>query len=74
MKRNLTEGNVTKSLLLFAGPMILGNLMQPFVSEKIPGKRELMENGLLIILFRVIITSDSIKNKQTKVWRIQYVK
>lgn len=28
MKRDLTEGNVTKSLLLFAGPMILGNLMQ----------------------------------------------
>lgn len=28
MKRNLTEGNVTKSLLLFAAPMILGNLMQ----------------------------------------------
>ena len=29
-KRNLTEGNVTKSLLLFAGPMILGNLLQQF--------------------------------------------
>lgn len=28
MKRSLTEGNVTKSLLLFAAPMILGNLMQ----------------------------------------------
>lgn len=27
-KRNLTEGNVTKTLLLFAAPMILGNLMQ----------------------------------------------
>ena len=29
-ERDLTEGNVTKSLLLFAGPMILGNLLQQF--------------------------------------------
>ncbi|MDE7427710.1 MAG: oligosaccharide flippase family protein, partial [Lachnospiraceae bacterium] len=28
MNRDLTEGNVTKSLLMFAGPMILGNLLQ----------------------------------------------
>ncbi len=28
MKRNLTEGNVAKALLLFAGPMILGNMLQ----------------------------------------------
>lgn len=28
MKQNLTEENVTKSLLRFAGPMILGNLLQ----------------------------------------------
>lgn len=28
MKRSPTEGNVIKSLLLFAAPMILGNLMQ----------------------------------------------
>jgi len=28
MKRDLTEGNITKAMLLFAGPMILGNLMQ----------------------------------------------
>lgn len=28
MKRSLTEGSVTKSLLLFAAPMILGNLLQ----------------------------------------------
>lgn len=28
MNRDLTEGNVTKSLLYFAGPMILGNLLQ----------------------------------------------
>ncbi len=30
MKKNLTQGNVTKNLLLFAGPMILGNLLQQF--------------------------------------------
>lgn len=29
-KRNLTEGNVTKTLLVFAAPMILGNLLQQF--------------------------------------------
>lgn len=29
-KRNLTEGNVTKTLLAFAAPMILGNLLQQF--------------------------------------------
>ena len=28
MKKNLTTGNVTKTMLLFAGPMILGNLLQ----------------------------------------------
>ena len=28
MNRDLTKGNVTSSLLLFAGPMILGNLLQ----------------------------------------------
>ncbi|MCM1190159.1 MAG: MATE family efflux transporter [bacterium] len=28
MKRDLTRGNVTGSLLIFAGPMILGNLLQ----------------------------------------------
>ena len=30
MQRNLTQGNVTKSMLLFAYPMILGNLLQQF--------------------------------------------
>lgn len=30
MKKNLTQGNVTKNMLLFAGPMILGNLLQQF--------------------------------------------
>ena len=28
MKKDLTKGNVTKNMLLFAGPMILGNLLQ----------------------------------------------
>lgn len=28
MKKDLTTGNVTKTILLFAGPMILGNLLQ----------------------------------------------
>lgn len=28
MKRDLTQGNVTGTILLFAGPMILGNLLQ----------------------------------------------
>ena len=28
MKKDLTKGNVTKTMLLFAGPMILGNLLQ----------------------------------------------
>ena len=28
MKKDLTQGNVTKNMLLFAGPMILGNLLQ----------------------------------------------
>lgn len=30
MQQNLTQGNVTKSMLFFAGPMILGNLLQQF--------------------------------------------
>lgn len=30
MHQNLTKGNVTKSMLLFAVPMILGNLLQQF--------------------------------------------
>ncbi|MCI9336761.1 MAG: MATE family efflux transporter [Lachnospiraceae bacterium] len=30
MKKDLTQGNVTSNLLLFAGPMILGNLLQQF--------------------------------------------
>ncbi len=28
MKKDLTQGNVTKTMLLFAGPMIVGNLLQ----------------------------------------------
>ena len=28
MKKDLTQGNVAKTMLLFAGPMILGNLLQ----------------------------------------------
>lgn len=28
MGKNLTEGNVSKTMLLFSGPMILGNLLQ----------------------------------------------
>lgn len=28
MKKDLTQGNVTKTLLLFSGPMIMGNLLQ----------------------------------------------
>lgn len=28
MKKDLTQGNVTKTMLMFAGPMILGNLLQ----------------------------------------------
>ena len=30
MEKDLTQGNVTKKMLLFAGPMILGNLLQQF--------------------------------------------
>ena len=30
MKKDLTQGNVTGNMLLFAGPMILGNLLQQF--------------------------------------------
>lgn len=28
MKKDLTQGNVTRTMLLFAGPMILGNMLQ----------------------------------------------
>ena len=28
MKKDLTQGNITKTMLLFAGPMIVGNLLQ----------------------------------------------
>jgi len=28
MKRDLTSGNITSALLSFAGPMIIGNLLQ----------------------------------------------
>ena len=30
MKKDLTQGNVTRTMLVFAGPMILGNLLQQF--------------------------------------------
>lgn len=30
MQQNLTKGNVTRAMLLFAYPMILGNLLQQF--------------------------------------------
>lgn len=30
MKKDLTKGDVTKTMLVFAGPMILGNLLQQF--------------------------------------------
>ena len=28
MQKDLTQGNIVKTMLLFAGPMILGNLLQ----------------------------------------------
>ena len=28
MKKDLTQGNITKTMLVFAGPMIVGNLLQ----------------------------------------------
>ena len=28
MKKDLTQGSVTKAMLFFAGPMILGNMLQ----------------------------------------------
>ena len=28
MKKDLTQGGITKTMLIFAGPMILGNLLQ----------------------------------------------
>ena len=30
MKKDLTEGNIIKVMLLFAAPMILGNMLQQF--------------------------------------------
>ena len=30
MKKDLTTGNIIKTMLIFAGPMILGNLLQQF--------------------------------------------
>ena len=30
MEKDLTKGNISKTLLLFAVPMILGNLLQQF--------------------------------------------
>ena len=30
MEKDLTKGNITKTLLFFAVPMILGNLLQQF--------------------------------------------
>ena len=38
MKKELTKGNVQRTLLLFAGPMILGNLLQQWNTKKIPQK------------------------------------
>ena len=41
MQRDLTQGGITKSMLHFAGPMILGNLLQQFyniVDTRIVGK------------------------------------
>ncbi len=41
MQRDLTQGGITKSMLRFAGPMILGNLLQQFyniVDTRIVGK------------------------------------
>lgn len=32
MERDLTQGKIGKSILLFAIPMILGNLLQQFYS------------------------------------------
>ena len=30
MKKDLTTGNIIKTMLIFAGPMIIGNLLQQF--------------------------------------------
>ena len=30
MQKDLTQGNVIRTMLLFAGPMILGNMLQQF--------------------------------------------
>ena len=48
MTRNLTKGNVTTSMLLFAGPMIAGNLLQQFynVADTLIVGRALGPNAL----------------------------
>ena len=51
MKRSLTEGNVAKSLLLFAGPMILGNMLQQFynIADTLIVGRALGEDALAAV-------------------------
>ena len=51
MKRNLAEGNVTKALLLFAGPMILGNMLQQFynIADTLIVGRALGEDALAAV-------------------------
>lgn len=63
MERDLTKGPVTKSMLLFAGPMILGNLLQQFynVADTLIVGRFLGANSLAAVgssfTFMTFITS-----------------
>lgn len=51
MSRNLLHGNITKGLLLFAGPIMLGNLLQQFynIADTLIVGRFLGENALAAV-------------------------
>ena len=51
MERDLTEGNVAKSLLFFAMPMILGNMLQQFynIADTLIVGRALGEEALAAV-------------------------
>ncbi len=79
INHDLTEGNVTKSLLYFAAPMILGNLLQQcyniadtWVVGKFVGAQALAAVGSSYALMTFLFSADRIVHGRRRSFFLLY--
>lgn len=70
MKRELTSGNITSALLAFAGPMIIGNLLQQIynIADTLIVGRCLGEDALAAVGSTYTLTTFCIPSLLAFVW------